>query len=87
MRSIRCKLMVPAALLVVAALAGCSTSSNSVTTYRSENRFGAGDRFGTFLFEQQTRQNIAAANLQVQPVELTGTTATATASVGEQNAD
>ncbi len=89
MRSNRSKLIVPATLvLAAAALAGCSSSQSTATAYQSESGFGAGDRFGSYLFEAQTRRNIAAANMQSKPVELNGTTnQTATASVGEQNAD
>ena len=90
MRLNRSKLMVPAALvLAAAALTGCSSSASNVAVYQSEDGFGAGDRLGSYLFVHQTRQNIAAANLQTQPVELRGTntTATATASAGEQSAD
>lgn len=84
------KLVVPAALvLVAAALTGCSSSGPAVTAYQSESGFGAGDRFGSYLFVNQTRGNIAAANQKTQPVELHGTSsaATATADVGEQNAN
>lgn len=90
MRLNRSKLMVPATLvLAAAALTGCSSSGSNVSAYQSEGGFGAGDRFGSYLFVNQTRQNIAAANLQTQPVELhgTSTTATATASAGEQSVD
>lgn len=90
MRLNRSKLIIPGVLvLAAAALTGCSTSGSNVSAYQSEAGFGAGDRFGSYLFVNQTRQNIAAANLQTQPVELRGTstTATATASVGEQSVD
>lgn len=89
MRSNRSKLIVPASLvLAAAALAGCSSSQSTAAAYQSESGFGAGDRFGSYLFEAQTRRNIAAANMQSKPVELNGAAnQTATASVGEQNAD
>lgn len=88
MRMNRSKLIAPAALvLAAAALAGCSSSGTTYHAYSSESGFGAGDRLGSYLFVTQTRQNIAAANQRSQPVELHGTTATATASVGEQSSD
>lgn len=88
MRMNRSKLIVPAALvLAAAALAGCSTSGTTYNAYSGESGFGAGDRLGSYFFVTKTRQNIAAANQRTQPVELRGTTATATASVTEQSSD
>lgn len=89
MRSNRTKLLVPIALsaALAATLAGCSTSNQSAAYYGSENGFGAGDRFGSYLFDSPTRQNIAAANQHTQPVDHDASHDTATANVGEQNLD
>lgn len=54
MRMFRSRFMVPATLTLAAGLAatlaGCSSSPNSPPAYGSEQGFGAGDRFGAYLF-------------------------------------
>ncbi len=82
------KLTVPAVLvLTAAALSGCSSSGSGVSHYRSEDGFGAGDRFGSHLFASQAPPRKTAAVPREQPTAPKTTTVKSTARVSEQNAD
>lgn len=78
------KVLGPAALTLVAALAGCSAGNQSPAVYTSEKGFGAGDRFGTYLFVDDPGAKRPINQNQRPPA---GRTQPSTASAHEQNAD
>ncbi|MCC6972019.1 MAG: hypothetical protein IT434_17545 [Phycisphaerales bacterium] len=61
----RSRFMVPATLALAAglaaALAGCSSSPDSPRAYGSDEGFGAGDRFGAYLFVNPPKSASTAA--------------------------
>lgn len=75
MRKSRSRFMVPATLTLAAglaaALAGCSSSPDSPRAYGSDEGFGAGDRFGAYLFVNPAKSAANQPAPQTKPLGAT----------------